>query len=144
MITYNDTTAGIDPAQLKGFFDGWSNPPTPQTHLRLLERSSHVILALPDPREPVAGYIAALSDGVLSAYISHLEVRPSLRRQGIGSELVRRMLRKLQCLYMIDLLCDPELEHFYARFGLRPLRGMAIRNYENQSGSSSPSERAAC
>jgi hypothetical protein len=33
---------------------------------------------------------------------------------------------------MIDLICDPELQPFYARLGLRPYTGMIRRNYERQ------------
>ena len=82
----------------------------------------------------IAGFITAISDGVLSAYIPHLEVLPSYQGQGIGTELVRRMLEKLSGLYMIDLLCDPEVQPFYARCGMKPATGMMIRNYDRQSG----------
>ena len=36
------TTEGISPEQLKGFFDGWPNPPSPETHLRLLKNSDEI------------------------------------------------------------------------------------------------------
>jgi predicted N-acetyltransferase YhbS len=75
------------------------------------------------------------SDGVSCAYIPHLEVQPEHQGRGIGSELLRRMLEKLRGLYMIDLLCDPDVQPFYARLGMRPATGMLIRNYDRQSGS---------
>ena len=34
----------------------------------------------------------------------------------------------------VDLLCDAELQGFYARLGMRPASGMMLRNYERQSG----------
>ena len=55
-----------------------------------------------------------------------------MRGQGIGSELVHRLLARLSHLYMIDLICDPELQPFYARLGLKPYTGMIRRNYERQ------------
>jgi ribosomal protein S18 acetylase RimI-like enzyme len=119
---------------LQGFFVGWPNPPSPATHLRLLEGSQHVILARDETVGTVVGFITALSDGVLSAYIPHLEVLPPYQGQGIGSELVRQMLELLRQLYMVDLICDPELQPFYARLGLRPWTGMVVRNYDRQSG----------
>ncbi len=82
----------------------------------------------------MVGYITALSDGVLFAYISSLEVLPPWQGHGIGSELVRRLLARLQDLYAIDLLCDADVQPFYARLGLRPAGGMLIRNYTRQSG----------
>ena len=51
----------------------------------------------------------------------------------IGSALVRRMLAKLQHLYMIDLLSEVEIQPFYARLGMRPATGMLMRNYDRQA-----------
>lgn len=39
------------------------------------------------------------------------------------------MLRKLQHLYAVDLLCDPELQSFYGQLGMAPASGMRIRRY---------------
>ncbi|MBA2682288.1 MAG: GNAT family N-acetyltransferase, partial [Ktedonobacteraceae bacterium] len=76
----------------------------------------------------------AITDHVLCAYIPLLEVLPSYQGQGIGTELVRRMLEKLNNIYMVDLLCDPDLQPFYARAGMQPTTGMLLRNYRQQSG----------
>ena len=35
---------------------------------------------------------------------------------------------------MVDLMCDPEVQPFYARLGLRPASGMLRRRHERQSG----------
>ena len=82
----------------------------------------------------VVGFITAVSDHVSCAYIPHLEVLPDYQGQGIGSELVRRMVEKLRHLYMIDLVCDPSLQSFYERLGMRPVVGMVLRNYDQQAG----------
>jgi ribosomal protein S18 acetylase RimI-like enzyme len=82
---------------------------------------------------PVVGFITAISDGVSAAYIPHLEVLPAYQGRGIGSELVRRMLARLRGLYMIDLTCDPDVQPFYARLGMRPSTGMLVRNYDRQA-----------
>lgn len=132
MITYQDSPDAIAPEQLTGFFVGWPDPPTPQTHLRILQRSSEVVLARDGAR--VVGFITAISDGVLAAYLPLLEVLPEYQGRGIGGELVRRMLARLADLYMIDLVCDPELQGFYAKHGLQPLPGMGRRDLAHQSG----------
>lgn len=134
MIAYLDSAEGIATDQLVGFFVGWPHPPAPATHLRLLRSSDFVVLACDDRDGRVVGFITAISDGVLSAYIPLLEVLSAYQRQGIGEELVRRMLAKLDGLYMVDLLCDAELQPFYARFGLHPASGMLRRNYARQAG----------
>ena len=35
---------------------------------------------------------------------------------------------------MVDLLCHPELQPFYARSGMKAANGMMIQNYERQCG----------
>lgn len=133
-IRYQDRLDGITATQLQGFFVGWPQPPSPATHLRLLQGSQHVGLAVDEATTKVVGFITALSDGVLSAYIPHLEVLPAYQGRGIGSALVRQMLTHLRELYMIDLICDAELQPFYERLGMPPWSGMVVRNYDRQSG----------
>ncbi len=133
-IRYVEDAAEVAPEQLKGFFVGWPNPPSPHMHLRLLHASDHIVLALDESTNDIVGYITALSDGVLCAYISSLEVLPPYQGNGIGSELVRRLLDRLRHLYMIDLICDADVQPFYARLGMRHASGMIIRNYARQSG----------
>jgi len=134
MISYADSVEGIDSDQLHGFFVGWPNPPSPQTHLKLLASSDKIVLAVDDETGNVVGFITAISDGLLSAYIPFLEVLPAYRGRRIGQELTRRMLDNLTRLYMVDLLCDPELQPFYARLGMKAASGMMLRKYERQSG----------
>jgi ribosomal protein S18 acetylase RimI-like enzyme len=134
MIIYQNDLTGINPAMLQSFFVGWPNPPSPETHYRILQGSQHLVLALDDQAQQVVGFINAISDGVLCAYIPLLEVLPDYQQQGIGLELTQRMLSQLQRLYAIDLLCDPGLQVFYTKVGMRPATGMMVRNYENQSG----------
>jgi ribosomal protein S18 acetylase RimI-like enzyme len=129
MISYHHSADAVKADQLGGFFEGWPNPPEAGTHLAVLKQSDHVVLALDGER--VVGFITAISDGVLSAYIPLLEVLPDYRDQGIGTELVRQMLEKLRGLYMVDLVCDPELQGFYARFGMKPYTAMIIRNLDS-------------
>lgn len=135
-IEYTESLAGITAGKLQGFFVGWPSPPTPETHLRLLHESDEVVLATDFETDSVVGFITAITDGILSAYLPLLEVLPEFKRQGIGSELVRRMLARLAGLYMIDLCCDPELEAFYERFGLKRTTAMAKRDYAYQGGRS--------
>ena len=133
MIRYTDSLAGITPEQLKGgFFVGWSNPPDAETHLHILQGSYKVWLALDDER--VVGFITAISDGVLTAFIPLLEVLEDYQTQGVGSELTRRMLNSLDHLYSVDLMCDDDVQPFYERLGLTPYTGMIYRNYNRQSG----------
>ncbi len=134
MIKYAVDPEGISADMLDGFFDGWQNPPSPEKHLKLLKNSTKIVLAVDRDKHAVAGFITAISDGVLSAYIPLLEVLPDYQQQGIGQKLVTRMLEELDGIYMIDIMCDPELQPFYERFGMIKSYGMVQRNYQNQSG----------
>jgi ribosomal protein S18 acetylase RimI-like enzyme len=138
MIVYRDDLTGIEASHLAGFFEGWPKPPTAETHLRLLARSDELVLAWDDEANRVVGFITAISDGVLSAYIPLLEVLPEYRGGGIGSELLRRMLAKLENYYMVDLVCDPHMASFYERFGLSRATAMAFRRRERQPGIAAP------
>ncbi|MBM7578726.1 ribosomal protein S18 acetylase RimI-like enzyme [Jeotgalibacillus terrae] len=133
MNFYYDTN-GITPNMLEGFFDGWPDPPSPQKHLELLAKSSHIVVATDDAKQQVIGFITAISDGVLSAYIPLLEVLPAYKHEGVGSELVRLMLEQLKDFYMVDLCCDDELVPYYERFGMHKTNGMIVRHYTKQSG----------
>ena len=133
-ITFQADLHGITPERLQGFFLGWPNPPAPATHLRLLAGSTYVELAVDSNTGQVVGFINAISDGVLTAYIPLLEVLPAYQGQGIGATLVTRLLARLDHLYMVDLLCDADVQPFYARLGMRPATGMMLRHYERQSG----------
>ena len=134
MISYRYSSADIEPEQLQGFFVGWPAPPSPKTHLRLLQQSDEIVLAMDEATSCVVGFCTASTDKVLSAYIPLLEVLPNWQRQGIGSELVKRMLGRLHGLYMIDVTCDPQLQPFYGRFGMKPATGAIVRAYEWQAG----------
>jgi ribosomal protein S18 acetylase RimI-like enzyme len=132
LVKYVNDTTCIESRQLAGFFVGWPNPPSKETFLKILRGSYRVILAMDGDR--VVGFINAVSDGVLSAYIPLLEVLPAYQSKGIGAELVSRMKHELGHLYMIDLLCDENLMPFYEKLGMRKATGALIRNYENQNG----------
>ncbi|MGE5654951.1 MAG: GNAT family N-acetyltransferase [Bacillota bacterium] len=142
-MIYTDHVAVIRSEQLGGFFVGWPNPPQPDTHLRLLEGSSHALLAVDDATGKVVGFITAISDGVLSAYIPLLEVLPTYQGQGIGTQLVSRMIEKLNHLYMVDLLCDESLQPFYRQLGMHQADGMMLRHFNRQSGALGDEQRQA-
>jgi len=139
MIEYRDSLDGITADNLKGFFVGWPNPPSPETHLKILGNSAYAVIAIDDETGDVIGFVNAVSDKVLTAYIPLLEVLPEYQGRGIGGELMRRMMQKLDGLYMIDLACNKELIRFYERFGLISVdkfgtTAMIKRDFDVQSG----------
>jgi GNAT superfamily N-acetyltransferase len=133
VIEYTTSLDDVTPDQLEGFFVGWPSPPSHGKHLELLEGSAHVVLAKDGAR--VVGFVTAISDGVLSAYVPLLEVLPEYQGHGIGTELVRRLLDRLANLYMVDVICDEDVVPFYERFGLQRLdAALGVRNRSVLSG----------
>jgi ribosomal protein S18 acetylase RimI-like enzyme len=133
-IEFTSSLEEIGEAELQGFFVGWQRAPTPARHLELLRNSNHIILAIDVQSKKVVGFITAITDKTLAAYIPFLEVLPKYQEKGIGKELTARMLEILKDFYMVDLLCDPDMQSFYENVGMNKATGMMRRNYDKQSG----------
>jgi ribosomal protein S18 acetylase RimI-like enzyme len=134
MIQYISKLDYITEEHLDGFFVGWPNPPSKEKHLTLLRNSDYIWLAVDTQLNRVIGFITAITDHTLCAYIPFLEVIPHYQGQGIGTQLVKEMLHTLKDYYMIDLLCDEALIGFYKQFNMFKSQGMIIRNFKSQNG----------
>lgn len=131
--TLHTTLDGVTPGQLQGFFVDWPNPPSPDTFHRVLAGSYRVVLAVSGGQ--VIGFVQAVSDGVLTAYIPLLEVLPEWQGRGVGRALMTRMQAELRHLYAVDLGCDDNLVPYYEALGMRRGNLMFTRNYARQDGS---------
>ena len=128
-VRYQAGLEGVTAGHLRGgFWVGWPTPPTPAMHLAMLRGSEAVVLAMDPPSGNVVGFVNAIGDGVLAASIPCLEVLPAWQGRGIGTELLRRILERLEPRYMVDLVCDEDLVQFYRRLGLTPYRAMIRRD----------------
>jgi len=133
-VEYTTSLDGVAPEHLHGFFEGWPSPPSPERHLQVLRGSYRAVIAREAGSPHVIGFANAISDGLLMAFISLLEVLPQHRDRGVGTELVRRLLAELDHFYAVDLLCDPELQPFYERLGMHRGTGMIIRRPDRAAG----------
>jgi GNAT superfamily N-acetyltransferase len=127
-IRYSTDANDLATAELDGFFVGWPNKPSNATLIASIAKSDHCVLAFDDQR--LIGFITAITDHTLCAFIPLLEVLPEYQKQGIGRELVQQMNSLLANLYAIDLICDEDLVPFYTNLGFTKTRSMSIRNYE--------------
>ena len=134
MIEYINSLEDITPDNLKGFFVNWPNPPSQTKHYKILEKSSYFWVAVDKQTGNVVGFITAISDEVIASYIPLLEVLPEYQGKGIGKKLMQNMLLTLGKFYMIDLLCDQDVQGYYDKFDMIKSQGMVFRNYQNQSG----------
>ena len=127
MITYTDSLESVVTADLQGFLAQWDFTPPDGTLHAMLAASSEIILARDSESATICGYIAALSDGIVCAYISAIEVRPAYRQRGIGTALLHQMTDRL-AVYGTYLSCAPALVAFYESAGFSRVAGMAKRN----------------
>ena len=134
-IEYSTTKEDLINLDVRGFFDDWPVKPSDAVLRESILNADYIVLAIDIEKKKLAGYITALSDRVLAAYIPFLEVEKGYRRKGIGHALLAKMLEELRDLYMIDLVCDKDVAGFYAEAGFESWHAMIKRNYANQSGS---------
>ena len=127
-IRYVDDPWAVEAADLDGFWEGWPTPPSPERHLAALRGAETAVLALDGESGRVVGFVTGVGDGSLTAFIPLLEVLPAYRGQGIGRELVRRVVDALRPRYSIDLVCDDDLVGFYERSGFVRLTAMGMRD----------------
>ncbi len=127
MIDYRYSLGGITNEGLHGFFVGWPQPPSVFKFRKILKNSFAFIVAYDTKTKKVIGFVTAISDGIFAAFIPLLEVKTEYQRKGIGRELLRRMESRLSGNYSIDIVCNRELESFYADVGYTSLSGQAKR-----------------
>ena len=66
------------------------------------------------------GYAQVISNQVTDAYIQDVMVHPDYQRQGIGTQLMEKLLSRLEedGIYMVSIIYGEEvLRPFYERFG---------------------------
>lgn len=82
--------------------------------------TSYINISVFDNNKLIA-YIDSVSNGVTDAYIQDLMVHPDYQGQGIGTELMNKMiaLLKQNHIYMISVIFDENLKEFYNRFGFQ-------------------------
>ena len=132
-IKYIHSAENIEHLKLNGFFVDWPDSPSPQRHLDILRASHGVELAIDTSTNQVVGFINVISDGIYSAYIPLLEVLPAYQGQGIGKELLNRIVARYHHLYILDACCDESVEEFYASKDFIKVSGMVRRNFESQN-----------
>lgn len=132
-IHYSSNKKDLENLDLTGFFEGWSHLPSNDVLQKSIKNATYVVLAIDTQKKKLAGYITALSDKVLSAYIPFLEVEKSYQKNKIGTTLLKKILEQLDTIYMIDIVCDKELTSFYQKAGFKNWYAMIKRNYLYQA-----------
>jgi predicted N-acetyltransferase YhbS len=75
----------------------------------------------------VVGFGRAISDGAFRALVDDVVVDASHRGQGLGFEIVKRLLTQLHDVDEVFLNTGPHLERYYGQFGFERFRGVAMK-----------------
>ena len=117
-IEVNGSLDGIDWDRAKADLaaDEFDNGRTAAALRRSFENSQHVAFARDGDR--VVGMARLLSDGVCNAYLIDVWTQSSYRRQGIATEMIRRLEQAVPGQH-VGLQTD-DAQRFYAGLGYRP------------------------
>ncbi len=128
MITYTDSH-DIDLDQLSVLFNavGWERRTANRDRLAQLVRGSlWVVSALADGK--LVGFARAVSDGATNAYVSTVAVLPGYQGQGIGREIMRRLIAGHDGIQFV-LHANDNVYPFYLHLdlGFEPMSNMLYR-----------------
>lgn len=113
-------TEPINPEQLNNLFEqtGWANGRDLLEIQQMLDRS-HFTLGVWD-EDHLIGFSRVITDDRYRALIDDVVVDSAYRGQGIGSEMLDKLLKRMQHIEIVMLDCAPDLEGFYGRLGFKP------------------------
>jgi GNAT superfamily N-acetyltransferase len=94
---------------------GWSSANKPEALHRGLMASHSLVTAWDG--EALIGLGNAISDGHLVVYFPHLVVHPRYQGQGIGRQLMTRMMTRYRGFHQQSLLADGQARGFYEKLG---------------------------
>jgi len=117
----------IKPGELGNFFQGWKSPPSIEIKEKLLKGSDLIVTARENGN--LMGFLTAISDGAMHAFISLVEVLETHQSKGIGSHLMRCAIDYFKGYYDIVLITDPDKALFYKKHGFQQICGMHIRDF---------------
>jgi ribosomal protein S18 acetylase RimI-like enzyme len=102
----------------------WGDAPDDLASVARLVGGSHAFVAAIDGGA-VIGIGRALSDRESDAYIQDVAVRADRRGRGVGGEIVRRLVVRLEDdgIGWVGLVAEPGATHLYQRLGFQPMPG---------------------
>ena len=117
----------INPEELYGLLQqtDWANDRSPLDIQQMLDRS-HFTLGVWDEDRLIA-FSRVITDDIYRAVIDDVVVDSAYRGRGIGSQMLEKLLVRMQHIEVIMLDCDPPLRDFYGKFGFQPKSEAAMK-----------------
>jgi len=113
--------------ELDPFFQHWKSPPSTAIRVALLKGSDFIATARDN--NSLIGFITAISDHAMHAFITLVEVLEPYQGKGIGKRLVELATDHYKGSYDIVLITDPDKGPFYKKLGFAEIYGMHIRDF---------------
>jgi GNAT superfamily N-acetyltransferase len=95
---------------------GWSRPANEEELREVLEAGPAVGAW---DGERLVGFVRALSDGHLAAYVEDVMVHQDYRHGGVGDLIMSRLLGEIGQSANVSLFCERPVARFYERNGFR-------------------------
>lgn len=119
MIRYSEQPAALE--QFIALFEttGWNREyQTSRDEFAAILANSWLVISAYDG-ERLVGVGRVISDGALHAMIYDMIVHPDYQRQGIGGEILKRLLERCQQAKLrdIQLFCARGKREFYEKYG---------------------------
>ena len=105
----------IEPEQLLALLrqTGWANQRSIEGIQKMLEGTPLTLGAWEG--DCLVGFVRVITDGIYRALIDDVVVEESKRGEGIGSELMRRLIERLAGVEEVFLRCGERVVSFYER-----------------------------
>jgi GNAT superfamily N-acetyltransferase len=108
----------IPPRNVRELYEhvGWSRAAN-EEELREVLEAGPAVGAWDGQR--LVGFVRALSDGHLAAYVEDVMVHQDYRRGGVGDRIMSRLLGEIKRSANVSLFCERPVARFYERNGFR-------------------------
>lgn len=109
---------------------GWTNYTSCPETLEKAYKNSLCILGAFE-KEKLVGVVRVVGDGISIVFVQDILVLPEYQRQGVGSALMRAILKKYASVYQVELLTDSteKSKAFYSSVGLVPVSELGCSAY---------------
>jgi len=118
----------VKPEQLQVLFQqtDWAEDRSIEGIQTMLEGTAVVLGAYEDDR--LIGFARTITDGIYRGLIDDLVVEESRRGEGVGTELMKKLIEKLKEVGIEELFlrCGPDVVSFYQRHGFKITRGVVM------------------
>jgi GNAT superfamily N-acetyltransferase len=116
----------IPPRSVRELYEhvSWSRPANEEELREVLEAGPAVGAW---DGERLVGFVRALSDGYLAAYVEDVMVHQDYRRGGVGDRLMSRLLTEIKRSANVSLFCERPVARFYERHGFRATSYMLMQ-----------------